>query len=182
MEKSLTFRNAELADINVIMAIEKSCFKQSVMEEKSVFEKRIKLFPDGFVLMCEDNEIIGYACGEIWSEKLSLNEKTFALGHNPFETHNVNGTKFYISSMGIFEKNRGGGKGKLLFNKLIENIIKKYPLVNELVLIVAEDWEPALNIYKKQGFEEMFVLSGFFKPDNELEKNGIVMNKKLFSI
>lgn len=173
------FRNASIKDIDKIMAIEKDCFKIGVREKKNIFKKRLDVFADGFIVITDNDEVIGYACGEIWKKDTPLSEKAFALGHNPFDAHDVNGNRFYISSMGIFKTKRGGGIGKLLFSTLIERIMAKYPNIDELILVVAEDWDIAKSIYEKQGFNKTFVLQNFFKPRGEKEVGGIVMNKKL---
>ncbi|MGD9639214.1 MAG: GNAT family N-acetyltransferase [Alphaproteobacteria bacterium] len=177
----ISFRNAKLDDLKELMEIEVDCFKIGVREKPDVFAQRISVFPDGFILMLEDDDVIGYACGEIWSKDVEIVEKTFTIGHNPCDVHNPNGTRLYISSIGILQSRRGGGKGSLLFDTLISRVVAKYKNVNELILIVADNWEAAKKIYYKQGFEEISMAKSFFNPEGEAPADGIIMSKKINS-
>ena len=120
---------AQPFDIFSIMNIERQSFIPAIQEKKRVFEKRLKLIPEGFLVLADSSEevvkknkvalVCGYLCAERWDslpdfslleglgEKerksaLKKLEKRFELGHNPFHTHKTNGNILYISSFALF--------------------------------------------------------------------------------
>ena len=170
----INIRKAELADIDVICKLEKSCFDPKVIEPNELYIERIKLFADGFLIMEENKEVIGVICSELWKENAEDDEKKFAPGHSIIKTHNIKGSALYISSFAIFPKYQGKGYGKLLFNTLIERLTISYPNIKKVKLLVSEDWLSALYIYTEYGFEINKMIPNFFD-----DKTGIIMEKML---
>ena len=126
-------------------------------------------------------EIIGYICSEIWLYNENLKESDFLLNHSIKESHKANGNELYISSFAISSKARKYGIGKILFNYLIDNVDKLVKSPKSLLLVVAENWTSARNIYLKKGFLEVCILKDFFDYGNvqPFKADGIVMRKLL---
>jgi len=67
---------AQPFDIPAIMNIERQSFIPAIQEKKRVFEKRLKLIPEGFLLLADSSEevvkknkvalVCGYLCAERW--------------------------------------------------------------------------------------------------------------------
>jgi len=173
------FRNVDISDIDKIMELEEACFNEYTRESKEVYLERINTFPDGFIVMQNENEFIGAISSEIWQYAPNLNRETFTLGHSIKEMNEPNGDELYISSIGIFPKYRSNGFGEKLFLALIENIKLKYPNVIHGILLLNEEWKYAKKIYQKYGFEDVHILDDFFVSDDGTKKNGIVMRKHI---
>jgi len=63
-----------------------------------------------------------------------------------------------------------------LFSELSRRIIEKYN-ISSMILIVSVEWTAAKKIYMNNGFEEKYLIYGFF--DDETNSNAIVMRKYL---
>lgn len=164
-------------DIDEIMALESFGFEPGIAERRDVFLGRIKFFLDGFLVMSEKNsdKIIGYISSEIWLRHSEIKEKMFVLNHGIEETHNINGTEIYVSSMTIHPQYRGRGLGLILFSECIRRLRRMNPLINSSVLIVNETWGSAKKIYDSLGYVELFRIKDFFTPDNSCPQDAIVM-------
>ena len=178
---NLKIRNAKINDIEKILEIEHNSFDKNICEDKQVFIDRIETFNKGFLVAEYKGEIIGYICSEIWLYNENLKESDFLLNHSIKESHKANGDELYISSFAISPKARKYGIGKILFNYLINNVDKLIANPNSLLLVVAENWTSARNIYLKKGFLEVCILTDFFDYGNvqPFKADGIVMRKLL---
>lgn len=178
---TILFRPANPRDLNAIAEIETACFDAGVQEDRALYEKRIDAFRDGF-LVAEDYEtgqVGAYICSEIWHKDMALDSETLALGHDPREVHNPQGTQLYITSFGTHPDWRGRQIGTGLLQALEKRIRAKYPAVDELILIVSEKWNAAHHIYEKDGFKEIGRIINFFAPENKPEEDAILMRKAL---
>ena len=178
---NLKLRNAKIDDIEKILEIEHNSFDKNICEDKQVFIDRIETFNKGFLVAEYKGEIIGYICSEIWLYNENLKESDFLLNHSIKESHKANGNELYISSFAISSKARKYGIGKILFNYLIDNVDKLIANPKSLLLVVAENWTSARNIYLKKGFLEVCILTDFFDYGNvqPFKADGIVMRKLL---
>lgn len=178
---NLKIRNAKINDIEKILEIEHNSFDKNICEDKQVFIDRIETFNKGFLVAEYKGEIIGYICSEIWLYNENLKESDFLLNHSIKESHKANGDELYISSFAISSKARKYGIGKILFNHLIDNVDKLIANPKSLLLVVAENWTSARNIYLKKGFVEICILTDFFDYGNvqPFKADGIVMRKLL---
>lgn len=178
---NLKIRNAKINDIEKILEIEHASFDKNICEDRQVFIDRIETFNEGFLVAEYENEIIGYICSEIWPYNENLKESDFLLNHSIKESHKTNGDELYISSFAISPKARKYGIGKILFNYLIDNVDKLIKEPKSLLLVVAENWTSARNIYIKNGFLEVCTLKDFFDYDDieAFKADGIVMRKLL---
>ena len=178
---NLKIRNAKINDIEKILEIEHNSFDKNICEDKQVFIDRIETFNKGFLVAEYKGKIIGYICSEIWLYNENLKESDFLLNHSIKESHKANGDELYISSFAISPKARKYGIGKILFNYLIDNVDKLIANPKSLLLVVAENWTSARNIYLKKGFLEVCILTDFFDYGNAqpFKADGIVMRKLL---
>lgn len=178
---SILFRPVLLRDLDAIAEIEAACFDAGVREDRALYEKRIEVFRDGF-LVAEDHEtgqVGAYICSEIWHKDMALDSATLALGHDPLNAHNPQGTQLYITSFGTRPDWRGRQIGTGLLQALEKRIRAKYPAVDESILIVSEKWNAAHHIYEKDGFKEIGRIINFFTPENKPEEDAILMRKTL---
>lgn len=199
---------AQPFDINAIMNIERQSFIPAIQEKKRVFERRLKIFPEGFLVLadCSDEIVLknkvalvcGYLCAEKWdslpdftelrslsgvemSEKeqksaLKRIEKRFALGHNPLLTHKTNGCFLYVSSFALLKEYRGKGLGEKFFKNSLAALCAANPEIKKVVLLVDSEWQAALKIYEKLGFQKVFELKEFFPTiQKKVNVSGIIM-------
>lgn len=176
----VSFGKANTSDIDAIMEIEEESFLPGVVESRDVFLERIITFPDGFILMNtkENLKPIGYICSEIWMIDEDIKTDLFTLGHSIKSIHNNAGNMLYISSMGVIKEYRGYGLGHKMFKFLTSNICMHYPSIDTQILIVGDQWSTAKHIYEMEGFQTLFILDGFFKPNEIGAFKGIVMKKE----
>jgi len=205
---------AQPFDIFSIMNIERQSFIPAIQEKKRTFEKRLKIFPEGFLVLADCSEevikknksalVCGYLCGELWDflpEKAQLDldssnlsekelkskkkeaksqekklEKRFSLGHNPLYTHKSNGSYLYFSSFALLKNYRGRGIGEKFFLNSLAALSSAFSQVKSIVILVDQEWENALKIYKKLGFSEKYRLEKFFPTIQKKEfADGLVM-------
>ena len=190
------------------MNIERQSFIPAIQEKKRVFEKRLKVYPQGFLALadCSDEIVLknkvalvcGYLCAEKWdslpdfeelrslsgvemSEKeqksaLKRIEKRFALGHNPLLTHKTNGCYLYVSSFALLKEYRGKGLGEKFFKNSLAALCAANPEIKKVVLLVDSEWQAALKIYEKLGFQKVFELKEFFPTiQKKVNASGIIM-------
>lgn len=195
-------------DIFQIMNIERQSFIPAIQEKKRVFEKRLKVYPQGFLALadCSDEIVLnnkvalvcGYLCAEKWdslpdfeelrslsgvemSEKeqksaIKKIEKRFALGHNPLLTHKTNGCYLYVSSFALLKEYRGKGLGEKFFKNSLAALCAANPEIKKVVLLVDSEWQTALKIYEKLGFQKVFELKEFFPTiQKKVNASGIIM-------
>jgi ribosomal-protein-alanine N-acetyltransferase len=178
MKENINIRNACLADVDAIMEIEYACFERGVMESREVFKNRIRLFPEGFLVV--DDQIssrgIAYLSSELW-EKRYDGKYYFTLDQPIEKKHNANGAVYYISSMGVLPDYRGKGIGSRLFERSLK--VAGSLGCMEAILIVGETWNHAQAIYTKQGFSVLYKLKEFFHPEKDEPYDAIVMWREL---
>lgn len=186
---------AQPFDIFSIMNIERQSFIPAIQEKKRVFERRLRLFPEGFLILadCDDELVLknkvalvcGYLCSEKWdSEEFAaaakderLLRKRFALNHNISHTHKTGGSVLYVSSLALLKEYRGKGLGERFFVNSVAALCASLGGIKKIVLLVNSEWENALRIYRKLGFAEDFVLKGFFPTiQKKVNSDGIIMS------
>ena len=194
---------AQPFDLFSIMNIERQSFIPQIQEKKRVFEKRLKLFPEGFLVLADSSDevvlknkvalVCGYLCAERWdslpafsllehaSEKEQKNarkkiEKRFELGHNPLYTHKESGSILYISSFALLKDYRGKGLGEKFFVNAVAALCASLGGIKTVLLLVDSEWQNALKIYEKCGFKKIGTLEQFFPTIQKKEfADGIVM-------
>ena len=187
---------AQPFDIDSIMKIERQAFIPQIQEKKKTFEKRLEIFPNGFLILSDASEAAvkqngnavtcGYLCSEIWSSLPSPTDsdeiftRKFKLGHNIKDTHDSSGRYLYISSFAILRDYQGKGLGKRFFENALAALCGAYKKVEKVVLLVDEEWKNAIRIYETLGFSHVRTLPNFFPT---FGKTGImsIFEKKTYS-
>ncbi len=177
---------AQPFDIPAIMKIERQAFIPSIQEKRKTFEKRLEVFPQGFIILSDSSEstvkkfgnalTCGYLCSELWEDIPSpqddekIYSRKFSLGHNPQYTHKSTGKYLYITSFALLHDYRGRGTGSDFFRASLAALCGAFPKIKEVLLLVNQEWENAISIYKKHGFEEIHRIHDFFPT---LRKQGL---------
>jgi len=172
-------RPARLDDLPQIMKIEALCFDEGVRESAETYRRRIEVFSDGFLVLEASDGLSGFATSEIWPGGQSLAPDAFALGHPIEDRFDPDGAVLYVSSLAVDPARRGEGYGPALFDALLESIPAKYPRVDRVLLLVAEDWFAARAIYERRGFSVIRRFEAFFGGGAAPAQAGIVMGKDL---
>ena len=157
-----SLRQAEISDIDVIMQIEKDSFIPAIMERREVFEQRLNVFPEGFIIFegSKNRRSAGYICTELW-DCIPSDKDFFAVGHDIKKLHNANGSALYISSFALLKEFRGAGNGKMLFGAALNFFKQKFNMESAL-LMVNEEWNAARRIYESYGFRKYMVFESAF--------------------
>ena len=184
---SMTLRNANISDISSIMRLECSSFIEAIREEEKTFLERIKTFPAGFVLLEEGEKVVGYFSSELWREIPDVRGEggnELKLNHSAAKSHCDDGKILYISSFALSPSLRGQGLGKKFFREALSFVIegvksKKGNKIEELSLIVNEDWISARKIYEGEGFSTVARIEGFFAKYEGSFSDAIFMTKSV---
>ena len=103
-------------------------------------------------------------------------EKRFDLGHNPLYTHKNDGSCLYVSSFALLKEYRGKGLGEKFFVNSLAALCSSMSGIKKVLLLVDSEWENALKIYRKHGFEKVFELKNFFPTIQKKDRvSGIIM-------
>jgi len=136
-------RNARDQDIPTVVEIDAEAFSGNGTAEKlETFQLRLRVFPNGFIILIADNEIAGYGCSEKW-----LAEHEPGPDETPLVTHQPDGRIFCITGMAVKTKYRGRGYGLLILDKLME--IAHNEGCRKIVLETTQ----AQDLYLKRGFK-----------------------------
>jgi ribosomal-protein-alanine N-acetyltransferase len=173
----LSFREAQLSDIDNIMYLESNCFNIHTREDKNVYEDRIKYFSHGFIILEINNKFGGAVSSEVWNYKEKISLEDFNLGHSINKQLDLNGNELYISSIGILPQYRNKGYGKKLFFELVNHVKTLFPKVTKGILLLNETWVFARKIYQEYGFEYVCDFNDFFTADDGSKQKAIVMRK-----
>ena len=172
----MDIRNATKNDLDSIMEIEFASFIPGIQEERIVFENRIKMCGESFLVFEDENKkVFGYLCAERMS-KIPERVNELELGH--FPNVNKNGSVLYISSFAIFPEYRGNGTGSYVWEQSL-NFLKNLKGIKTIVLLVNESWTGAHHIYEKSGFYEICRLPSFFYAEDDSYTDGILMQKNI---
>ena len=175
----ISLRLANPSDIKLIMDMESKGFDPGVRETEDTYLERIRVFPQGAVIMESNGTPVGCIFSEIWERETSLSAEDFKLDHSISLSHDPNGDWLYICSMTVVPEFRGMGFGHSLFNGHIEALKHEFNRLSKIVLLVNETWSHARKIYEKSGFAKTMVLPGFFRPFDGIVQDGIVMTREI---
>ena len=158
-------RPATGSDMERIMQIEENAFIPNIQETYQTFASRMAIYPQGFlVLEDERGAVQGYFSSELW-EELPNNNKVFILDHEISKVHKKDGKLLYVSSFALMGSLRGRGLGKLFFKECLKQVAKASPQIEQIVLIVSQEWGAAHHIYEGFGFKDIRQIPGFFPSD-----------------
>lgn len=144
-------RRARPTDIPEIMAIERECFVEPWDEE--VFVQTIEWTPFFLFVAIEDGKIRGFVVG------CMENTGSARYGH--------------ISNLGVTAAYRGKGLGGLLVSRLERQIVLEG--AEGALLEVRVSNSDAQEFYRKLGYREAFLLSGYYSNGED----AIVMMKDI---
>ncbi len=169
---------ASVADLDQVMGLEDEGFPPGIRESRAVFERRIRAFPEGFLLARPAGQAaMGYLCAEIWKDWDLQNESRFDLGHDIGTWLDPRGHTLYVASMTVAASYRGG-TGRALFRRSLERLADDFPQLTSAVLIVNEHWTAARRIYGDDGFVETARLPAFFRPEGGPLGDALVMTRR----
>lgn len=174
--KEIIFKLLRDEDLESLMILEHSSFAQNTWEEKSVYEQRIRVFPEGNLGIWLDEEMIGFISSELWKYEEDYDKKRFMLSHNIEEYHFYEGQELYISSFAIDKAYRGKGFGKEAFQLFLEKMKSLYFLKSS-ILLVSDEWKNAKKVYENYGYKTKGYIADFFINDFSKEFDGIIMRK-----
>lgn len=139
----ILIRNAREQDIPAVSEINAEVFTPyGTAEKQETFERRLKTFPNGFVILVTENEIAAYGCSEKW-----LTEREPGLDENPLVTHQPDGRIFCITAIAVKTKYSGRGFSLMVLEKLIETAH------NEGCRKIVLETTHAQDLYLKRGFQ-----------------------------
>ena len=137
----------QISDLNDMMVFLDDNLTENY--EKRVFHNIHQRWPEGFLLVKEEDKIVGVGCGAIMPNE-----------------------KLRILILAIEEKHQGSGFGKKLMDIMIKESLVHG--VKKVSLEVRKDSE-AINIYRKFGFSGVDVLPCYYQDGCD----GIVMELQL---
>ena len=137
-------RLVEETDLDVCYAIEQTCFPASVAATREQIEKRIHMFPEGFLVAEMDGQIVGM----LNSGATNKDDITdVALKH--MVGHESNGKNIVIYAVAVLPEHQMKGIARQLVNLFIEQA--RY-LGKEQILLICKS---SLTVYYATfGFEE----------------------------
>ena len=174
--KEFIFKLLGYEDLEKVMILEQSSFAKNTWEDKSVYEERIRVFPEGNFGIWLNGVMIGFISSELWSYEENYNKKRFMLSHSIEEYHSYDGEELYISSFAISKTYRGNGFGKEIFKIFLKKMKSMYSLKSS-ILLVSEEWGSAKKVYESYGYEVQDYIDEFFINDFSEKFSGIIMRK-----
>src|SRR5215213_8883304 len=109
-------RNARDQDIPAVAEIDAEAFAPyGTAETLETFQRRLRAFPDGFIILIAENEIAAYGCSEKW-----LTAREPALNENPSVTHQPEGRILCITGMAVKKKYQEKGYSLVVLDKLLQ--------------------------------------------------------------
>lgn len=178
LPEGLRLRRASLDDLSGIMALETAGFETGIREEESVFVERLRVFPNGFLVIGDAREeLIAYLCSERWNHDETHGVREFAVGHSAQDRHSARGRVLYISSMTVTPRLRGQGLGRILFSASIEAIHSSEVGIERELLMVNETWHSARHIYEACGFVPQLYFPDFFEPAHKPRQGAWILKR-----
>jgi len=136
-----------MTEFNLRVAIKTDCPRlMELIRELALFERA----PDEVTVSLEDFEEAGFGAKPVWKAfvvEIDGVVVAFALYYVRYSTWK--GSRLYLEDLIVTEEYRGKGLGKLLFDRLFQEVreLEFSGMVWQVL-----DWnEPAINFYKKYG-------------------------------
>lgn len=141
----MNFRNATIEDLEEINLIENSCFPPNEAATFESLSKRLKVFPNHFWILENNDNIIGYINGMVTNNK-TINDEMFA----NVELHDEHGSWQSVFSLAVSPEYRNNGHAAQLINHLIEKSKEQ-----KRVGITLTCKEYLISYYNKFGFVDL---------------------------
>jgi len=144
-------------DYNKVEKVNSATLRVSFSYLYNIYHKK---HPDLFLVIehKDENNIIGFILVDINGGEIKKNSAL-------------------VYGIGVLKQYRRQGIGKLLIDRIIENL-KKYPHVKELYLHVQETNKDALAFYTALGFKFIKTISEFYSWGENAHQMSIKINKK----
>ena len=143
--KTLNFRRAEEKDLDRCFEIESVSYAGDEAASKEKILTRIKKYPEGFILLEDETEIIGFInCGATYKVELSDEEFKELLGHDP------SGPYVVIMSVVVHPDYQRKGYAGQLINFFIKEMVSLNK--TEVHLICQTE---LIEMYSQYGFQDL---------------------------
>lgn len=186
--------------IDDIVELEVATWPEGTRSERSVFEKRSKIFPEGFVSLREYDEdsesykLVALSTSMImdWNPSKQLMSWEDTTDYGTISNHNASGNTLYIVSVGVHPAHQRRGLGSRLID-LQKTVAKKLGL-KYIVLgsrmpfyYLAEDSvtpeehvlvDKEISFYLKNDFDVHSIVKNYMEDDHESRNYGVVMYYK----
>ena len=179
---------AKSFDIPDILKIEHAAFIPAIQEKQATFEERLRVFPEGFLLLSDNSPktvlengkplTAGYFTSEIWP-CVPKTDNIFMLGHSAEKTHDPNGSVLYFSSFALLPAFQGKKLAEPFLTGCLDSICGAFLQIKQIILLVNEEWHGAKHLYEKLGFKELRTIKDFFPSLKKSASDGIVMLKSV---
>lgn len=107
----IVVRNASFEDLLSIVELESAIWPEGTRAPRKKFEKRLAVFPEGFFLAFNGDQLIGASTSQVihysQNETIESWEKVTDNGHIE-RTHNPQGNALYVVSLGAISRSGGG--------------------------------------------------------------------------
>ncbi len=198
--EEIIIRNAKEKDLDDIVALENEIWPEGTRASRDKFEKRLRIFPEGFFVAYKNKEMIGVSTSERINYEHSNPPKSWEkVTDNGYieKSHYNAGNSIYVVSIGA--KSRSGGGSALL--KAQKELAKKLR-VNFLILgaripgynqycienkeISIEDYvvlkrkdsellDSELRFYTRNGLRLVKIMPNYMEDDKESRNFGAIM-------
>ena len=141
-----TIRQSKREDMDSILEVERDAFPEYLQANKEALIERLNLFPEGFLIVENDSEIIGLSTALIIEEVSSASD----LNRKPKKLFNEEGDTYYLRSIAVRKSFQGQNVGKKLIETHMANARKRG--LKRLVLTSLKSLE---GYYEKLGFRKV---------------------------
>lgn len=138
----VTIRQVKRSDLNACYNVESQCYTSEGATRKRI-EKRIKIFPKGFLVAESESKIIGIINGTS-TNKDDISDEAL----KDMVDFDANGKNIVIFSLAVLPEYQGKGVAKRLLNKFID--VCKH-LKKEKILLICK--KNLIKMYEKFGFK-----------------------------
>jgi ribosomal protein S18 acetylase RimI-like enzyme len=132
-----------------ILHIEQS-IERDYPASKQTLLNRLRMFADGFLIVKNDDQLIGYIESCIWCEQ-SFSRYQDICQFSDF--HHPHGPILFVIFIGVDERFQKMGIGSLLITTLKSRIKKQYPHIQKIHLVSKEQY--VNTFYRKNGFQKI---------------------------
>ncbi len=187
--------------LNQVIEAEKSAWPPELQATRQKFESRLKLFPQGFVIVRDNGKIKGVSTSQITTYDPNSSRTWDEITDDGMieKTHNPQGDSLYVVSVGVSANAQGKGIGGVLVKSQIELARKlglKYLFLGARVPgydaycrqngdMSMEDYlkvknekgdtfDPEIRFYERQGLHPAKIIPNF-EPDRQSRDFGVVM-------
>lgn len=138
----MEIRNAVMADLDAIAAVEAECFPAAEAAERADFAKRLAVYPEHFWILTEDEKIIGFVNGMVTDEPDLADEM-----YENASMHKEDGRWQMIFGVNTLPAYRRRGYAEMVLKRVIEDAKKQG---REGLVLTCKD--KLLHYYGKLGF------------------------------